>query len=224
MKGKFNLVCVSHPDDETIFFGGLIQRRQSRPWKIICVTDGNADGQGQMRHKQFKKACSRLGASEALWWEYPDIYAKRLPVDEIAQRLQDEMGGAHEIFTHGPLGEYGHPHHQDVSYAVHKAFEGHPRLYAVAYNALPELQIQLTAKEYALKTDILTNIYGSETIRFLNLLPATSSEGFLKLDPGESQALYEFLAHGRPLKAKQLKAHRWMLKYLKDRPQVDRPF
>lgn len=222
-KTKYNLICVAHPDDETLFFGGLIQRRRTRPWRIICLTDGNADQQGHIRKKQFQRACSALGVEKAEWWGYPDQYDRRLPVEEIAARLKS-LTHAHEIFTHGITGEYGHPHHQDVCFAVHQAFRYHPRLYAVAYNGFPELRVQLNEQEYELKTRILARVYGSETNRFLNMLPATYTEGFLQLSDREVKALYDYFAHGKALRTRDLKVYRWLVSHLRQTKKVDRPF
>ncbi|HVK61154.1 MAG TPA: PIG-L family deacetylase [Bdellovibrionales bacterium] len=220
---KFNLLCVAHPDDEVIFFGGLLQRRRTLPWTIVCMTDANADGDGRRRKLQFEKACRTLGAKDAQWWAFPDIYEKRLPVHDIVARLC-EMPRPQSVFTHGIVGEYGHPHHQDVSFAVHTAFKDHPKVYSSAYNAFPDFSIQLTKKEFALKTKILTQVYGSETSRFLNLLPATSVEGYLQLDPHEVRAIYDYFAHRKPLKQSSLKAYAWLSSFLKSRRQQPRPF
>src|SRR5262245_23146964 len=114
---KFNLLCVAHPDDEVIFFGGLLQRRRTLPWTIVCMTDANADGDGRRRKLQFEKACRSLGIKDAQWWNYPDIYEQRLPVEDIIAQLREEFPRPQNVFTHGIVGEYGHPHHQDVSFA-----------------------------------------------------------------------------------------------------------
>ncbi len=220
---KYNLLCVAHPDDEIIFFGGLLQRRRALPWTIICMTDANADGQGRKRKAQYEKSCKMLGVKDAQWWAYPDVYEKRLPVDEIVSRLE-EMPRPQAVFTHGIVGEYGHPHHQDVSFAVHTAFSEHQRVFACAYNAAPDFTIGLTKKEFALKAKILTDVYGSETSRFLNLLPATSTEGYLSLDPSEVKAIYDYLAHGKALKKSSLHAYAWLEKFLKSRRKQPRPF
>jgi LmbE family N-acetylglucosaminyl deacetylase len=225
-KGKYGLVCVAHPDDETLFFGGVLQRRISKssmPWTVVCVTDGNADGQGDAREKQFRKACRELGVKRAEWWGFADRFEERLDVAEIRLRLED-LPIPQEIYTHGPIGEYGHPHHQDVCYATHAAFPDHPKLFASAYNAYPEFQITLTPKEFERKARILTRVYGSETQRFLNLLPATSAEGYLRLDRREIEALYEFLARGGALRPDRLQAYRWLAPYLKANAAIERPF
>jgi len=47
------LLVVAHPDDETIFFGGTMYSLKKRGWKVIVVTDGNADGMGSTRRNQL---------------------------------------------------------------------------------------------------------------------------------------------------------------------------
>lgn len=220
---KYDLLCVAHPDDETIFFSGLLQSERKRPWTVVCMTNGNADGDGKRRRRQFEAACKRQGVKDAQWWGFEDIYEKRLPVDEISARLL-ALPTPERVFTHGIIGEYGHPHHQDVSYAVHQAFADHPKVYGAAYNAAPEIGIALNAKEFAIKGEILTDIYGSETTRFMNLLPATAFEGFLQLDAVEIEAVYDFFVREKPLRQRDLKAYRWLAAFLKTRRDQKRPF
>lgn len=219
-KKKFNLICVAHPDDETIFFGGLLQRKRNRlPWKVICVT---SDG-SQERRTQFLKACRALGVLQSEWWAFPDKYEQRLPLPELIERLST-FEKPSEVFTHGIMGEYGHPHHQDVSFAVHKAYLGTAKVYSVAYNTFPEFEVKLTRKEFKLKAKILTKIYGSETNRFLNVLPSTSVEGFQKLSFKEVQAVYAFLSGQGPLNQKLLTTHHWLSDYLPRLRDLQRPF
>jgi LmbE family N-acetylglucosaminyl deacetylase len=221
LDGKYNLVCVAHPDDETIFFGGLLlqQKKNSPPWLVICsTTDGS-----QKRKRQFMKACSILGVAETQWWGFQDRYEQRLPIEQLVKRLQ-ALHPPHEIYTHGIVGEYGHPHHQDVSYAVHKAFQGHPRLYSLAYNSFPEKEIKLKPKDFEVKSRILTKVYGSETNRFLNVLPSTFVEGFCRLDMKEVEAVYDYLARGKNLRSGSLKTTKWLKDYLQHLRDLPRPF
>lgn len=219
-KPNYNLVCVAHPDDETIFFGGLLQKKRNKlPWHVVCMT---SDGDPE-RKKQFAKACALLGVEKTHWWAFPDRYEQRLPIRDVVEKLL-ELPTPAEIFTHGAVGEYGHPHHQDVSYAVHSAFQDHGKLFSVAYNTFPDFEIKLTPKEFELKARILTKIYGSETSRFLNVLPSTYAEGFHRLQFSEVEAVYDFLARQQPLKPRAMKATKWLADYLPRLRDLPRPF
>jgi LmbE family N-acetylglucosaminyl deacetylase len=197
---KYNLLMIAHPDDETIFFSGLLLRRRARPWKIICATDGNADGQGKRRRRQFERATGLLGVRDTEWWGFTDKFSKRLPVEELTARLS-ALPTPHEVFTHGVIGEYMHPHHQDVSLSVHRAFAGHPRVYSAAYNAFPELRVHLDKKEFELK-----------------------AKGFFRARLEEIEAIYEFNAGLGRLDRKRLHAYAWMADYLATRPMKKRLF
>lgn len=182
---------VAHPDDETIFFGGLIQQTPN-DFHIVCVTDGNADGRGQERKLEFENACKELGCKSFEMWDFPDIYEKRLDIKALSKRLK-ALGEFQEVYTHNPLGEYGHPHHQDVSHAVYKTFTGNS-IISPAYNDFPDIGIALTEEVFEKKSYILTHIYGKETERFLNILPVTWGEGFSAVEEDEAESIYKFLS------------------------------
>jgi len=187
---KSKLLVVAHPDDETIFFGGLIQKTPA-DFHIVCVTDGNADGRGQERKKEFESACEALGSDSYEVWDFPDIYEKRLDIKKLSKKLKG-LGEFQEVYTHNPLGEYGHPHHQDVSHAVYSIFIGNS-IYSPAYNDFPDMAVALSEESFKNKSLILTQIYGKETERFLNILPVTWSEGFCLVDQAEADSIYQFL-------------------------------
>jgi LmbE family N-acetylglucosaminyl deacetylase len=208
---KYNLLVVAHPDDETIFFGGLLQVYRRRPWKVICVTDGNADGQGAKRKADFTHACAQLKIKDCEMWTFPDRFDARLDVAELQKQLM--ALDASEVFTHGVLGEYGHPHHQDVCLAVARAFPKVP-LWNVAYNCFAEKIFRLPRRAYDKKCAILSQTYFSETQRFARWLPSANTEGFAQIALSEVEALYDYLALGKPLVSKNLKAYAWFEPYL----------
>lgn len=205
------LVVSAHPDDETLFFGGLILQKKY-DWTVICITDGNADGLGNIRQRQFGQACRLLGVKNYACLQFPDNFRKRLSLSKIISALHG-LGRFDVVFTHDILGEYGHPHHQDVSYAVHKAFEKTAPVFSTAYNILPDIQISLRAKDFGTKTKILATVYTGETRRFLHFLPATSSEGFSRISHGEVEALYTFCLKKTLPSAARLKRYRWLRPY-----------
>ena len=178
---KKTLIVTAHPDDESIFFCGLIQSRNSDDFRVVCVTDGNADGHGKIRSKQFTAAMKALDVDDFKMLSYPDIYEQRLNHKELCEDLC-QFTDIKEIYTHGILGEYGHPHHQDVSYAVHRCFDKKLPIWSVAYNCYPDKEFKLTDTQYHLKTQILSNIYLAETRRFVNFIQSYWYEGFAKVD------------------------------------------
>ncbi|OFZ18214.1 MAG: hypothetical protein A2Z20_11870 [Bdellovibrionales bacterium RBG_16_40_8] len=221
-KKKHNLLVVSHPDDETIFFGGLLLSENKRNWSVVCVTDANADKQGAKRLSEFHQATKKLGVKNLYFFHLPDLYEERLDINKIQQKLA-QIPKPEEVYTHGPLGEYGHPHHQDVSFAVHQYFQQNSNkktpVYSVAYNCMAEKVVKLTPAQYKKKVVILSQIYFSETERFMNFIPATAIECFTKLKFKEVAALYSYLTSDDNTDKNQrhlgvLEKYKWFMPYL----------
>ena len=206
---KYNLIVVAHPDDESIFFSGLIQSVTNLPWKVVCVTDGNADGQGEQRAEDFTKACRDLAVTENEQWDFPDIFEKRLDVSELVKRLK-QLETPVNIYTHSIVGEDGHPHHEDVCFAVHQAFHNHDSIWSLAYNCWAEQIINLTKEQFELKQTLLMNNYYSELVRFINLVPATYTEGFSKISYVEIEELYFVLTQKKKIETDKLDKYLWI--------------
>jgi LmbE family N-acetylglucosaminyl deacetylase len=202
-------VIVAHPDDEALFFAGLILSKATTKWHVICVTNGNADGAGARRAEQFKESCRLLKIAKYEMWDFPDIFNKRLQIDELVSRFR-ELPNFKTVYTHGILGEYGHNHHQDVSFAVHTAFQKRSTVFSTAYNTYPQEKISLSAAQFAVKTKILWKVYGSEIQRLINFIPASSSEGFTKVKYSEVKNIYGALALSQSLDVRKLENYRWL--------------
>jgi LmbE family N-acetylglucosaminyl deacetylase len=209
------LVCVAHPDDETIFFGGVIASKKY-DWTAVCVTDANADGLGRERAKQFQAACRKLSVKESIFLQHPDIFDQRLDVIKLMNDL-NQLGKFQQVYTHGPLGEYGHKHHQDVSFATYTVFAESAKMFSPAYNIYPHMKVPLDEETFQLKTEILRKIYAGESARTLSFLPATAAEGFSTLTLAEVNAIYSFLIGQGTLHKRQLHAYRWLADYIENR-------
>jgi hypothetical protein len=210
-KKPSRLLVVAHPDDETLFFAGLLQSKTD--WCVVCVTDGNADGLGDQRQAEFRSACKLLKVKDARILNFSDAFERRLDVDGLQQALKN-IGTYKEVFTHSVIGEYGHPHHQDVCFAVHKAFLPSTPVFSIAYNTFPTKKIALNPKQYALKTKILSQIYFGEMKRLIHLLPAHAQESFCQISLAEAETLYATLRDKLPLNTKVVKAYKWLVPYV----------
>ena len=221
---KKRLLVVAHPDDESLFFMGALMDRSLGPWHVACVTDGNADGDGLRRRKQFEKACDMLKVEKSHWLGLPDIYEKRLDPATLQAKLS-ELDPPSEVYTHGPIGEYMHPHHQDVCFIVTNFYHQKIQVYLAAYNTFPERTFPLTAAQFELRTKILADIYGTETMRFINMLPARHEDGFIKADQDEVNAIYKYLTQP-DFKLPATKNYEWLRNYLEHRKNnpTERPF
>ena len=105
-------MVVAHPDDEVLWAGGL-PLRYPGDWTIICCSTPVNEPE---RAAQFPEVCAVLGA-KALMYPEKDI-SKKILLKELERVNLDSFD---HIVTHGPWGEYGHPHHKQVhDYVVSK--------------------------------------------------------------------------------------------------------
>lgn len=101
-------IVVAHPDDETLWAGGLIASFPGA-WTVIACSIPKSD---PIRAWKFFDACAAL-----------DAKARLLPYPENPGRLLDglnvlDLTPFDVVVTHNANGEYGHPHHVQVHRAV----------------------------------------------------------------------------------------------------------
>lgn len=222
---SYRLLVVSHPDDETLFFSGALLNSTDRPWVVICATNGNADGAGRERAKQFQAACKKLKVAQAIQLSFPDIYENRLDINGLVEQLQ-QFSEPYEVYTHGIVGEYGHPHHQDISCAVHRFYGDRVKVWVPAYNCEADKTVKLDAAQYKLKSNIYAEIYKGETLRFANFLPNRTVDEYARLDLNEVEEVYASILEKRAPDIKKLKKYKWFYGFLaeKNKAENKRPF
>ena len=102
-------LVVAHPDDEALWFGGLLASEPGN-WTIICCSIPRTD---PIRAWKFFDACEVLGAKPRL---LPFIETSQHESLGNIDRL--ELADFDQIITHNSVGEYGHLHHVTINRAL----------------------------------------------------------------------------------------------------------
>ncbi|MBS3061890.1 MAG: PIG-L family deacetylase [Candidatus Diapherotrites archaeon] len=114
------LVIVAHPDDETLWAGGLILSHPEWDWRIECLSrDWDTD-----RAPKFFRVVKQLGASgmiHGLIDDEPSLKTRQ-NIGELADHIEKFVGNDSfdYVFFHGFNGEYGHIRHRECHHAVKK--------------------------------------------------------------------------------------------------------
>ena len=155
-------VVVAHPDDETIFFGGTIRRlaRAGVRVEVVCATSTFAsEGLTAIRRNEFRRACSVLGARARLLRvvDADGLLDETVLASELDRALV--RPGRGPVLTHGVWGEYGHPHHIQVSLAVHRLTS---RVWSLAGPFVTSMRLTLRPLELHAKRSLASAVYRSQ--------------------------------------------------------------
>lgn len=137
-------IVVAHPDDESLWCGGLMARFPAR-WTAICCSIPRRD---PIRAWKFFDACAVLGASARLLpFVEPD------PGSWISAVQSVDLSGYDTIVTHNSVGEYGHLHHVQVH--QHIAQHWPRKMVTIGYGQPGTYRIELTGPEMQRKFDAI---------------------------------------------------------------------
>tara|TARA_R100000008_G_scaffold86093_1_gene77866 strand:- start:2402 stop:2956 length:555 start_codon:yes stop_codon:yes gene_type:complete len=107
------LMITAHADDEVIFAGEKLLKEKGE-WTIMCMV--TPDAQSKFRIPMLlEKVSSYLDVKVELM-EFEDRGFHSPIIGDIFSPIKSiiESRDWDEILTHGPTGEYGHPHHIQV--------------------------------------------------------------------------------------------------------------
>lgn len=127
-------VVVAHPDDETMFFGPTILNllESNTSIVILCLSNGNAVGQGSLRELELVKVIesfgpnvnlemindSRIQDSETSYWD-PTLISRHIETHVEKFSIQT-------LVTFDFHGVSGHVNHRSVNRAL-QVFKGNPK-------------------------------------------------------------------------------------------------
>lgn len=138
MSGR-GAVVVAHPDDEALFFAGLMIQWPIS-WDVICCSIPQRD---PVRAWKFIRACEILNAVPKLipFTESP----LEVPVpDAVLDILAETLPSYDLIVTHNIIGEYGHNQHTHLHDFVNERW--HDKAMFDCYGMLPgKLECRLDA-------------------------------------------------------------------------------
>lgn len=121
LQKKYALV-IAHPDDETMFF--LPTCLNVNVVKIICLSDGNADGLGLVRRKELENTAAELKIPKVIIGIFRDGFNEIWSPSMISDVLEQECDENEIIVTFDSIGVSHHPNHVavhlGVQYYVHR--------------------------------------------------------------------------------------------------------
>jgi LmbE family N-acetylglucosaminyl deacetylase len=109
------LAIVAHPDDETIWMGGMIMKNKDWDWTVVSLCRASDSD----RAPKFRKVCSELKA-KAVILDLDDEEMFSVSNEEISKLIVENIDDLDYdfVFTHGSNGEYGHMRHIEIHNAV----------------------------------------------------------------------------------------------------------
>jgi LmbE family N-acetylglucosaminyl deacetylase len=196
VKNKFGLaalVIVAHPDDETIWMGGLIAKHKEIKWTIFSLCR-SSDSDRAPKLLRVCKYFNARGIITDLDDEDNLTLTKSIPVIEalIKDNMPDQSFDF--IFTHGINGEYGHQRHIGVNQAVNNLIKAkflkpkaifyfnykkisQKEFSPLVYKNDSEVLFKLSDQEFRNKKKVVSDIYGFDPMG-IDVSYCTNPEAF----------------------------------------------
>lgn len=124
------MLVVAHPDDETMFFGPTILNvlENDKPLVILCLTNGDSEGQGSLREQELKNVADSLGSLVKLRLVRESVLRDGMdeswPVEDIVLHIESHIRDCNcsigTIVTFDSHGISGHANHHSTFLAVEK--------------------------------------------------------------------------------------------------------
>ena len=189
------VVIVAHPDDETLWCGGLILMHPQVQWTIITLCRRSDPDRLRKFHKVMKKlgAIGIMGDLDDGPEQVPlDLYEVQCAIGELLPAKGFDL-----IITHSPDGEYTrHRRHEEVGKAVTSlwkeeklfskelwrfAYEDCGRQHSPRPIQSADLKIKLPKQIWQTKYEIITKVYGFAPHGF-EARAATKEEAFWRFE------------------------------------------
>jgi hypothetical protein len=153
------VAVVAHPDDCVIFARPFIESYPQFNWSILYLTYSENDDRAKEVSQYWNEkniSTSFLGFKD----DYKDLESNQLnfwSLGEVEAQIQSALHDAQLVLTHNEDGEYGHPHHQAVHYAVQSLSV--PQVYfANEGNKTDKIEItsKLDLKKFPIHKDVIS--------------------------------------------------------------------
>lgn len=127
------LLVIAHPDDESMFFSPTINYLTSRRHNlhILCMSNGNADGMGNIRKDELHRACAVLKipleqVKVLDLVDFQDGFDKLWNHKSLAKIVEEEVvnWSIDLIITFDNYGVSGHCNHRDVHHGIWSYLNG----------------------------------------------------------------------------------------------------